>query len=141
MKCPVCRATYRPPSTKQEVGEDATSQPQDLLPHPLNCHRCGVDLSPLIQIHDQALWYYHQAIQAMHAGNYPAAVTWNNQALALYGNHADFHVLAGQLWALQGEFRQAFFAWEKAQQINPQHRIASTYLQRLKRVMSGASKG
>jgi len=136
MKCPVCRATYRPPITQdQEAGEDSTSPPQDLPTHTLNCHRCGVDLSPLIHIHDQALWYYRQAIQALHSGNYPAATTWNHQALALYGNNADFHALAGQLWALQGEFRQAAFAWEKARQINPTDRTANAYLEELERVI------
>jgi tetratricopeptide (TPR) repeat protein len=136
MKCPVCRATYRSPSTRdQEQGEDSTFQSPDLLPKLLNCHRCGVDLSPLIQIHDQALWYYCQAIQALQAGNYPAAITWNNQALALCSNNADFHALAGQLWALQGEFRQAILAWETARQISPQHQAANAYLAELERLV------
>jgi tetratricopeptide (TPR) repeat protein len=108
---------------------------QNPISNPLNCHRCGVDLSPLIQIHDQALWYYRQASQALDAGNYPTAITWNNQALALYGNNADFHALAGQLWALQGEFRQAIAAWEKARQINPTHQTTSAYLEELERVI------
>jgi tetratricopeptide (TPR) repeat protein len=136
MNCPVCRAAYRPSRTRdQEVWEESVS-PQGLLPHPLNCRRCGVDLSPLIHIHDQAVWYYRQAIQALEAGNYPAATAWNSQALALYSHNDDFYALEGQLWALQGKFRQAIFAWEKAQQINPQHRTASTCLQGLKRVLS-----
>jgi len=77
------------------------------IPHlaPRYPGHCGVDLSPLI--HDRAIWYHRQAIQALQAGDYPAATTWNNQALALYVNNAAFHALAGQLWALQGEFRQA----------------------------------
>jgi len=55
-------------------------------------------ISPLIHIHDRAIWYHRQAIQALQAG-LPAATTWNNQALALYVNNAAFHALAGQLWA------------------------------------------
>ncbi len=106
-----------------------------LPPNPLTCHRCGVDLSPLIHIHDQALWYYRQAIQALQAENYAAATTWNHQALDLYGDNADFHALAGQLWALQGEFRWAIAAWEKARQLNPQHRTANAYLAELERVI------
>lgn len=136
MKCPVCRATYRSSRTKdQEKGESSTFGPPDQLPKTLNCHRCGADLSPLIHLHDQALWYYRQAIQALQAGNYPAAITWNNQALALCRNNADFHALTGQLWALQGEFRRASFAWEQARQISPQHQAANAYLAELERLI------
>lgn len=131
MKCPVCRAIYRSPGRDQEV-RDANFGTPDQIPAALNCHRCGVDLSPLIHLHDRAVWYHRKAIQALQAGDYPAATAWNEQALALYANNADFHVLAGQLWAVQGEFRQAIGAWKKAQQLNPQHPTANAYLQELK---------
>lgn len=137
MKCPVCRATYRSSGVRaQGLGarENANPHTRNLLPDPLNCHRCGVDLSPLIHIHDRAIWYHRQAIQALQAGDYPAATTWNNQALALNVNNAAFHTLAGQLWALQGEFRQALAAWEKARQLNPQHPTANAYLQGLEEI-------
>jgi tetratricopeptide (TPR) repeat protein len=49
--------------------------------------------------------------------------------LALYANNADFHALAGQLWTLQGEFRQAIKAWKKAQQLDPQHSTAGACLE------------
>jgi len=84
---------------------------RNLLPDTLVVTAVGL-ISPLIHIHDRAIWYHRQAIQALQAGDYPAT-TWNNQALALYVNNAAFHALAGQLWALQGEFRQALAAWEK----------------------------
>jgi tetratricopeptide (TPR) repeat protein len=121
MKCPVCRATYR-------SSGNANSQSRSLSV-PLNCHRCGVDLAPLIDVHDRAIAYYRRAIQALQDGDYTAAMIWNNQALALWFGNADFHALAGQLWALQGEFRQAIAAWEKALQLQPQHPIAGGYLQ------------
>jgi tetratricopeptide (TPR) repeat protein len=120
MKCPVCRAHYR----SSGVGNSHSHSLSD----PLNCHRCGVDLSPLIHIHDQAIWYYRQAIQALQTGDYDTAIAWNNQALTLNNSNADFHALAGQLWALQGEFQWAIGAWEKAQQLNPQHPKVQTYL-------------
>ncbi|NJP12106.1 MAG: hypothetical protein HC866_23750 [Leptolyngbyaceae cyanobacterium RU_5_1] len=127
MKCPVCRATYR----SSGVRETASSNSQTLIPNSRNCHRCGVDLSPLIQIHDQAIWYHRQAIQALHAENYSAATTWNDQALSLHHNNADFHALAGQLWALQGKFHQAISAWERARHLNPQHPTATACLRGL----------
>jgi Flp pilus assembly protein TadD len=114
MKCPVCRATYRPP----EGPEEATL-----------CRRCRVDLSPLIQIHDQAIWHYRQAIQAFKAGDYAAATHHNNQALALDHHNADFHALSGQILALQGEFWQAIAAWKTARQLDPQHPVATACLQ------------
>jgi tetratricopeptide (TPR) repeat protein len=138
MKCPVCRATFRSPEDRnQESGAEEmnNSNPRKPISQAYNCHRCGVDLSPLIYIHDQALWYHRQAIQERQVGNYSAATAWNNQALALHSSNADFHALSGQIYALQGEFRQAIIAWEKARQLNPQHRTANVYLQELKKMI------
>ena len=132
MKCPVCRATYRSSRVRAQgavTREDANLYTQSPIPKTLNCHRCGVDLSPLISIYDQAIWYHRQAIEALQAGDYLTATIWNNQALALYTNNADFQALAGQLWAVQGEFRQAIAAWKKAQQLDPLHPTANVYLQ------------
>ncbi len=140
MKCPVCRATYRSPGIRNrgaEVREITNPSPQSPIPSSLTCHRCGADLSPLIHLHDQAIWYYRQAIQALQTGNYAVATAWNNQALALHHNNADFHALAGQLWVLQGEFQRAILAWQKAQRINPQHQTTNAYLEALERVVRG----
>lgn len=112
MKCPVCRAVYTP-NTQH-------STPNTQYPTP-TCRRCGLDLSPLIQLHDQAVWYHHQAIAAFNAGDYPTATRWNNQAVALHSTQADFHLFAGQLWALQGDLALAIAAWKKALHLNPQH--------------------
>ncbi|MBE9181529.1 tetratricopeptide repeat protein [Oculatella sp. LEGE 06141] len=132
MKCPVCRATYHPASRnrKPSGNEDNASLRAS---SPL-CRRCGVDLSPLIHLHDQAIWHHRQAVQAFKAGDYPTAMSRNDQALALHFNHADFHILAGQLWALQGELGKAIAAWKKAQQLNPDHPMASALLQCLMEV-------
>jgi tetratricopeptide (TPR) repeat protein len=111
MKCPVCRAIYRP----SELSTD--------------CRRCGVDLAPLINLYDLALWHHRQAIQLLESGDRVAAIAQNNQALTLHRSNADFHVLAGQLLALQGEFRQAIASWQKAQQLSPQHPKAGVLLQ------------
>ena len=119
MKCPVCRAIYR------SLGKEENSN----SPSASLCRRCGADLAPLIYLHDQAIWYHHQAIQALRSGDYRGSMQINNQALALYSNHADFHALAGQLWALQGELGAAIAAWQKAQQLSPQHVSASACLQ------------
>jgi tetratricopeptide (TPR) repeat protein len=118
MKCPVCCATYRPP----EKSENSTP------PSTYLCRRCGVDLTPLIHLHDRAIWYHYQAIQALRSGDDREAMHRNDRALALYANHADFHALAGQLWALQGEFGAAIAAWRKAQHLNPQHSSAGDFL-------------
>jgi Flp pilus assembly protein TadD len=63
------------------------------------------------------------------AGDYAAAQAQNDRALALHYNNADFHVLAGQLWALQGEFQRAIAAWKQAQKLDPIHTIACSCLQ------------
>ncbi len=113
MNCPVCRAVYRP-------------NPQSPI-----CRRCGVDLSPLIQIHDQALWYYRRALRLLADGNYAEAKATNEQALALHHGNADFHALAGRLWALEGELQQALASWRRALMLDPQNRSASRCLQSL----------
>jgi Flp pilus assembly protein TadD len=104
MKCPVCHASYRPPA--------------------VFCRRCGVDLSPLIRLRDQAVWYHQQAIQCLQAGQYAEAIAQNDQAIALHYQQAEFHALAGQLWALQGVFDRAITCWQTAQALDPQHPIA-----------------
>lgn len=109
MKCPVCRAAYRPNRSTL-------------------CRRCGADLSALIRLHDQALWYHRQALQSLKATDYAEAQAKNDQALALHHHNADFHALAGRLWALQGEFRQAITSWQQAQKLDPQHSTACGYL-------------
>lgn len=106
----------------------------DPAPKPLNCRRCGIDLSPLIQLHDQAIWHYSQAIRAFHAGDYPTAAAQTQQALALDDNNAHFHALSGQIEALQGEFRRAITAWKKPRNSIPsieQLRLVSNGLQKI----------
>ncbi|MGA7934167.1 MAG: hypothetical protein WCA35_11520 [Kovacikia sp.] len=113
MKCPVCRATYQP-------GQAS----------PI-CRRCGADLSALVQIHDRALWHYRQAIAHLEAEAYPNAQTHIQQALALNSRNAAFHALAGQIWALQGNWLPAIDAWKHAQQIDPGNAIAADCLKLL----------
>jgi len=136
MKCPVCRATYRSgdrqseieqPSTSNSQPSTSNSQPSTSNPQP--CRRCGVDLSPLIRLHDQAVWYHRQAIQALQAGNYSAAADWNEQAIALNSHDADFHALAGRLSVLQGEFGRAIASFQKVQQLDPKHPTIEAFLQ------------
>ncbi|MCU0571133.1 MAG: hypothetical protein MUF49_31780 [Oculatellaceae cyanobacterium Prado106] len=119
MKCPVCNAVYRPVPTQ-------------------SCRRCGTDLSDLIQLHDRALWHYQQAIQSFTAGDYPQALTQNQQALALHSQNADFHAFAGQLLALQGQWGGAIAAWNQAQSLDPQHPTAQTYLHLLDQIRAAS---
>lgn len=112
MKCPVCCAIYRP-----------------AVPPSYLCRRCGVDLSPLIDLHDRAIWHHRQAIASFKAGDRAAATRQNDLALALYPNHHNFQAFAGQLRALEGEFATAIAAWKQAQQLAPQHPIASNCLE------------
>jgi tetratricopeptide (TPR) repeat protein len=122
MKCPVCRAPYRSASASfaaSPFASEANPASRSQL-----CRRCGVDLSSLIQLHDQAIWHHRQAIQAFKVADYEAAAVSNNQAIAFWSSNADFYGFAGQLWALQGEFPQAIAAWKKAQQLDPQQTIA-----------------
>ncbi len=118
MKCPVCRATYRAPESSQPIE----SKP---------CRRCGADLSPLIRLHDQAIGYHRRAIERLVAGDLFAAIAANNQAIALHSKQPQFHALAGQLWALQGDFGQAWRSWRLAQKLDPQNTTVSACLDTL----------
>lgn len=128
MKCPVCRAVYRPSKVKLQISSETTGEIKT-SPSASVCRRCGADLSPLIHIHDQALWYYKQALQCLKNCDYSQAKVCNEQALALHQNNADFQTLAGRLWALEGEFQQAITSWQKALRLDPQNPVAGSNLQ------------
>ncbi|MEA5618567.1 tetratricopeptide repeat protein [Cronbergia sp. UHCC 0137] len=132
MKCPVCGATYRPTKgAKQQGGE--TNSNNSPLPSPSpTCRRCKADLSDLLSLHDQAIWYHRQAIHFLSIKHYQQAETHNNQALALYFSNSDFHALAGKLSALQGEWREAIASWQQALKFDPQNAIAGHCLQMIK---------
>ncbi|MUG97593.1 hypothetical protein F7734_36850 [Scytonema sp. UIC 10036] len=123
MKCPVCGAVYRPPkgSIESPLFSTASSSP--------SCRRCKADLSDLVRLHDQAIWYHKQAVHLLAQRLYPEAAAHNDRALALYYGNADFHALAGKLSALQGEFREASSSWQQALKFDPQNAIACHCLQ------------
>ena len=131
MQCPVCRAVYRPAKDKLLAAdsESASKSVEVRIPLASVCRRCGVDLSPLIRIYDQALWYHRQALQHLQQGDYSEARGYNERAIALHQNNADFHALSGQLWALEGEFGLAVASWQKALRFKPQQPLASNCLQ------------
>lgn len=131
MKCPVCRATYRP-AAQGEPAAHASSSPSP----PYLCRRCGADLTRLLQLHDRALWHYRQAIAGLQTGDYLTAQTQVQQAISLNQRDANFHALAGQLWALQGKFPQAIAAWQQAQTLDPNQLIARECLQLLAQLRS-----
>ncbi len=113
MKCPVCRATYQP-------GQASPA-----------CRRCGADLTALIQIHDRALWHYRQAIAHLKAAAYLDAQTHIQQALALNSRDATFYALAGQIWAIQGNWQAAIEAWKQAQRLDRSNQNAADCLKLL----------
>ncbi len=108
MKCPVCRATYRSSNSL--------------------CRRCGVDLSPLIEIHDCAIGHHRQALRALKAGDIPNAVVSNDRALALNAGNAAFYALAGRLRALLGDLPAAIRFWQQALIVDAKHPTASRCL-------------
>jgi len=114
MKCPVCGAVYRLVMANS---------------HSLTCRRCKADLSDLIRLHDQAIWYHRQALLLLQQGCYTEAKANNDQALALYAGNADFHALAGKLLALQGNFQGAIASWQRTLKFDPQNAIAHACLQ------------
>ena len=118
MKCPVCRAIYRP----SRINEDSRSIAST------SCHRCGVDLDPRICLHDLALWHHREAIQSFKSGDLMEAISQNQRAISLYSSNADFYVLAGQVFALLGELEEAIAAWHKAVKIDPKHPKAGELL-------------
>lgn len=126
MKCPVCGAVYHPTKTNKGAGEDevvSISSPS------LTCRRCKADLSDLIRLHDQAIWYHRQALYLLSQGRYSEAEAHNNSAIALDYSNADFHALAGKLEALQGKFREAISEWQQALKFDPQNAIACNCLE------------
>ncbi|QLE59569.1 hypothetical protein FD725_27935 [Nostoc sp. TCL26-01] len=120
MKCPVCGVVYRPTR-----GVENKSSPQ---PSP-TCRRCKADLSDLLRLHNYAIWYHKQALQLMSQKLYLEAAVSNNQAIALNYSNADFHALAGKLWALQGNFAKAIASWQQALKFDSQNTIADNCLQ------------
>jgi tetratricopeptide (TPR) repeat protein len=96
---------------------------------PIACRRCGADLAPLIHLYDQALWHHHQALVFFRQRNYEQAKACNDQALALHGQQPNFHALAGQLWAMEGNFATAIAAWCTALHLDPENVTAKAGLQ------------
>jgi tetratricopeptide (TPR) repeat protein len=134
MKCPVCGGVYRPTKGSRGAEGELLTQHSSLstaFPSP-TCRRCKADLSELLCLHDQGIWYHKQALHLLTQGRYPEAAAHNNQALALYYSNADFHALAGKLSALQGEFREAIASWQQALKFDPQNAIACNCLQMIK---------
>lgn len=134
MKCPVCGAVYRP--TKDSKGEEEIlsrgaggDEVVSIATPSLTCRRCKADLSDLIRLHDQAIWYYRQALCLLSQGRYSEAEAHNNSAIALHYSNADFHALAGKLAALQGKFREASSEWQQALKFDPQNAIACNCLE------------
>lgn len=115
MKCPVCSATYRRPESIE-------------LPP---CHRCGADLTPLIQIHNQAIAHHRQAIAEFTSGEYFRSIEQNEKAIVLNSQESTFHAFAGQLWAVQGQFELAMRSWQIAQKLDPQNPTVSACLELL----------
>jgi tetratricopeptide (TPR) repeat protein len=138
MKCPVCGTVYRPVKASKEAGEEGNrgaGVAEDVIsisavssPPSLACRRCKADLSDLICLHDQAIWYHREALYFLSQGLYSEAEIYNNKAIALHYSNADFHALAGKLRALQGEFRKAISAWQQALKFDPQNAIACNCL-------------
>lgn len=124
MKCPVCGAVYRPAKVNTTAQENINSNSLPIPPSSPICRRCKADLSDLIRLHDQAIWYHRQALHLWQQGHYLEAEANNNQALALYHSNADFHALAGKLSALQGNFREAIASWQQALKFDPENAIA-----------------
>ncbi|MBW4617824.1 MAG: hypothetical protein KME17_00370 [Cyanosarcina radialis HA8281-LM2] len=134
MKCPVCGAVYRPPKRSEgslalgNNSSEAETVPSTAPSSP-TCRRCQADLSDLFRLHDRAIWDHRQALHLFSQRRYSEAAAHNDRAIALYYTHADFHALAGQLSASQGEFRAAISSWQQALKLDPQNAIAGNCLQ------------
>lgn len=115
MKCPVCRAIYR-------------NTPSSATPEVKLCHRCGADLAPLIELHDRAIYHHRIAIAHFESGDFDSAIASNQQAIALHSQHPKFHAFAGQLWAVQGDFKAAVRSWKVAQKLDPKNAIVTDCL-------------
>ncbi|PCI24320.1 MAG: hypothetical protein COB67_11680 [SAR324 cluster bacterium] len=71
-KCPVCHARFR--------GEEI-------------CKRCQTDLTPLIQVIDQSILLYNDALQFSETKQWQEALTSINQAITCYQSIKDYHRL------------------------------------------------
>jgi Tfp pilus assembly protein PilF len=94
----------------------------------------------LFRLHDRAIWDHRQALHLFSQKRYAEAAAHNDRAIALYYSQADFHALAGQLSASQGEFRAAIASWQQALKFDPQNAIARNCLQAIE-VMSKSGHG
>lgn len=126
MKCPVCRATYRNTSSSDYAEVKS-------------CHRCGADLTPLIQLYDRAIHHHRTAIVKFQSGDVTAAIACNETAIALHFQQPKFHAFAGQLWAVQGDFTAAVRSWKIAQKLDPKDAIVNDCLSILKKLTSDST--
>jgi tetratricopeptide (TPR) repeat protein len=121
MKCPVCQVFY-----SYQTGDGTSIS--------LSCRRCKADLSDLITIYNQAVWYHREALGLFSRQLYHQSQEYNDKAIGLHWKQADFHTLAGKLWALQGEYAKAKSAWRLALDIEPKQAIAHECLELLSKL-------
>ena len=114
-----------------------TVRPPDLVPKP--CHRCGADFTALIRLHDHAIYLHRQAIAQFAAGDVTQAIETNETAIAIHLQQPKFHAFAGQLWAVQGDFKAAARSWQTAQHLDPKDTIVTDCLSILKELKSATT--
>ena len=93
----------------------------------------------LIRLHDHAIYLHRQAIAQFAAGDVTQAIETNETAIAIHLQQPKFHTFAGQLWAVQGDFKAAARSWQTAQQIDPKDTIVADCLSILKELKSATT--
>ncbi|MBF0236117.1 MAG: hypothetical protein HQM12_00310 [SAR324 cluster bacterium] len=108
MKCPVCHAPYR--------GKPV-------------CTRCQCDLTPLLQIRNNAVFFYNQAVMAARQEHWHEALRLVDQALEWFSAQAEFHLLRGKLLAQLHRYQEIIPAWKTALRYDPDSQRTQTALE------------
>ena len=115
MKCPVCRAPYRE--------------------NPI-CSRCQTNLQPLLEIRNNAISYYNDALTKAQQSEWNEALSSLEQATSHYEPQAEFHALRGKIYAHLQQYENACLAWKKALKHNPSFPSAQNCLNTLSHLMN-----
>ena len=96
--------------TVRVVGIDPLTSPKGIGPISLGgdaeaANSNGADLTALIRLHDYAIYLHRQAIAQFAAGDVTQAIETNETSIAIHLQQPKFHAFAGQLWAVQGDFK------------------------------------
>jgi len=96
-RCPACNARYRGKET---------------------CHRCGMEIAPLVAVKTRANEHYNQALRHFYMENYDKMYTHARRANSLYQTPASLQMLACAAM-MDHRFEQSIQLWRQYLRCQP----------------------